>query len=69
MNRQDKPIIQSSAVLDLLDKDLNSLAMRIKEWYSWHFPELAKVITDNEIFARLIDLIGTKASLTEELLP
>lgn len=21
-----------------LDKDLNTMAMRIKEWYSWHFP-------------------------------
>lgn len=32
--------------------------MRIKEWYSWHFPELAKLVTDNEVYVKLVDLIG-----------
>jgi RNA processing factor Prp31 len=38
VNRQDKPIIQSINLLELLDKDINTFAMRVKEWYSWHFP-------------------------------
>lgn len=38
VNRQDKPIIQSIGLLELLDKDINTFAMRVKEWYSWHFP-------------------------------
>lgn len=38
VNRQDKPIIQSISLLELLDKDINTFAMRVKEWYSWHFP-------------------------------
>ena len=25
-----------------MDKDLNKFAMRMREWYSWHFPELAR---------------------------
>lgn len=32
--------------------------MRIKEWYSWHFPELARLVSDNRVYVRLVDLIG-----------
>jgi len=42
------------AVIDQLDKNLNTFVMRIKEWFSWHFPELAKVITDNETYVKVI---------------
>lgn len=47
VNRQDKPIIQSINLLELLDKDINTFAMRIKEWYSWHYPELVKIVSEN----------------------
>jgi len=62
VNRQDKPIIQSIGLLELLDKDINTFAMRVKEWYSWHYPELARVISDNQIYVKLVHLIGDRAS-------
>lgn len=34
--------------------------MRLKEWYSWHFPELAKIVTDNITYAQMVDLIGQR---------
>ena len=43
VNRSDNMIIQAIALLDQLDKDLNTFAMRVREWYGWHFPELAKL--------------------------
>jgi len=46
-NRQDKPVIQVIALIESLDKDINLFCMRLKEWYSWHFPELTKVVNDN----------------------
>lgn len=61
-------IIQSIALLDQLDKDLNTFAMRVREWYSWHFPELKLVVKDNYIFARCAAYIQDKVSLTEEKL-
>lgn len=64
VKRQDKPIINCIAVLEQLDKDVNTLAMRIKEWYGWHFPELAKIVTDNEVYTRLVDLFGPKQNAT-----
>jgi len=40
VNRQDKPIIQTIALIETMDKNINTFCMRLKEWFSWHFPEL-----------------------------
>lgn len=69
VNRVDNMVIQSIAMLDQLDKDLNTFAMRCKEWYGWHFPELRKYATDNEMFARLCVAIGDKKTMSEAKLP
>lgn len=37
--------------------------MRLKEWYSWHFPELAKIVTDNVTYAKLVELIGMRTTV------
>ena len=50
-------IIQAIALLDQLDKDLNTFAMRVREWYSWHFPELKNIVKDNYMFVRCAALI------------
>lgn len=50
-------IIQSIALLDQLDKDINTFAMRVREWYSWHFPELKLIVSDNFVFARCASYI------------
>merc|ERR1712153_288730 len=52
VNRADKHIIQAIALIDQMDKDLNTFAMRVREWYSWHFPELVKIVNDNVMFNR-----------------
>ena len=65
VNRVDNMIIQAIALLDTLDKDVNTFAMRVREWYGWHFPELAKLVADNYQYARVALAIGDKATLTE----
>ena len=44
VNKSDNMIIQSIALLDQLDKDVNTFSMRIREWYSYHFPGLSKTL-------------------------
>lgn len=61
--KQDKAIINSFALLEQMEKNLNTFSMRIKEGYSWHFPELAKIVVNNETFAKLVQLIGNKQNL------
>lgn len=60
VNRADNMIIQSIWLLDKLDKDINTFAMRLREWYSFHFPELFKIVNDNYLFAKLAQLIGDR---------
>ena len=61
--RSDNMIIQSIALLDQMDKDLNTFAMRVREWYSWHFPELKELVKDNYMYARCAAFIQDKHTL------
>ncbi|XP_019383720.1 PREDICTED: nucleolar protein 56 [Gavialis gangeticus] len=69
VNRVDNMIIQSISLLDQLDKDINTFAMRIREWYGYHFPELIKIVSDNYMYCRVAKLIGNRKELAEESLP
>lgn len=66
VNRSDNMIIQAIALLDQLDKDVNTFAMRVREWYGWHFPELVRIVPDNYQYAKVIQFIGDKSKLTED---
>ncbi|XP_034536232.1 nucleolar protein 56 [Notolabrus celidotus] len=68
VNRVDNMIIQSIALLDQLDKDINTFSMRVREWYGYHFPELIKIVPDNSMYCRLAQLIGNRKELSEESL-
>jgi nucleolar protein 58 len=61
-DKVDTMIIQAISLLDDLDKDLNTYAMRVREWYGWHFPEMAKIINDNLAYARVILKIGMRSN-------
>eukprot|EP00928_Gymnodinium_smaydae_P013168 TRINITY_DN1480_c0_g1_i1.p1 TRINITY_DN1480_c0_g1~~TRINITY_DN1480_c0_g1_i1.p1 ORF type:complete len:508 (+),score=156.54 TRINITY_DN1480_c0_g1_i1:68-1525(+) len=61
-NRQDKPIINTIALLDSLDKNINTFAMRVREWYAWHFPELTKIVTDNVAYAKVARVVRVRDS-------
>lgn len=47
--------------MGLLTDDLN-----YREWYSWHFPELVKIVNDNYKYAKLVKVVKNKSDLTEE---
>lgn len=69
VNRQDKPITQTIALIDQMDKDINTFAMRLKEWFAWHFPELTKIVNDNTIYARLVNLFeGKRDNINDDML-
>lgn len=58
----DTMIVQAIGLLDDLDKELNNYAMRVKEWYGWHFPELAKILNDNLAYAKLVLKMGMRSN-------
>lgn len=64
VQRNDNHIIQAIATLDHLDKSINTFSMRVREWYSWHFPELIRIVSENQLYARLALFIGDKKRLS-----
>ncbi|KAM0022820.1 putative Nop domain-containing protein [Helianthus debilis subsp. tardiflorus] len=61
-DKVDTMIIQAIGLLDDLDKELNTYAMRVREWYGWHFPELAKIVQDNILYAKAVKLMGYRTN-------
>ena len=49
-----------------MEKNLNQFCMRLKESYGWHFPELAKLVSDNEIYVKVVKLIGNRETLKDK---
>lgn len=61
-DKVDVMIVQAIKLLDDLDKELNNYAMRVKEWYGWHFPEMDRIVNDNLAYARIIMSMGTRVN-------
>jgi nucleolar protein 58 len=61
-DKVDTMIVQAIALLDDLDKELNTYAMRVKEWYGWHFPEMGRIVNDNLAYARIILKVGMRSN-------
>ncbi|MES1912567.1 MAG: hypothetical protein MHM6MM_004821 [Cercozoa sp. M6MM] len=62
-DKVDTMIIQAISLLDETQKQLNTYAMRVREWYGFHFPEMAKVVNDNIAYAKLVLKIGQRVNL------
>ena len=59
-DKVDIMIVQAIGLLDDLDKEINIYAMRVREWYGWHFPEMAKILNDNLYYARCVLRMGMR---------
>ena len=68
VQKNDNHIIQAIAILDQLDKAINTFSMRVREWYSWHFPELVKIVSDNHRYARVALFVKHKTTLSSDSL-
>lgn len=55
-------VIQAVGLLDDLDKELNNYAMRLREWYGWHFPEISKILPDNLTYAKVVLKLGMRTN-------
>ena len=56
----DMMVVQAVSLLEDLDKEINKYAMRAKEWYGWHFPELSKAVNDNIVYAKVVLAMKTR---------
>ena len=58
IERRDKLIVQTVSALSDLEKILNAMSERLREWYGLHYPELE--IKDHERFAERIAETGQR---------
>jgi len=58
----DTMLVQAISLLDDLDKEINIYAMRVREWYGWHFPELSSIVADNLAYARVVKKMGPRTN-------
>jgi nucleolar protein 58 len=68
VDKVDVMVIQAVGLLDDLDKELNNYAMRLREWYGWHFPELGKILADNLTYAKVVNEIGIRTTAVNKSL-
>jgi nucleolar protein 56 len=66
--RLDLHIIQSINALDELDKIINTVGARLREWYGLHFPELDNLIQSLIAYAEIVSRAGMRQNITTEIL-
>ena len=64
--KNDTLIIQAISSIDEIDRSINLLAKRLREWYSLYNPEVSNKIEDNEKFVSVISK-NTKNQILKEL--
>jgi nucleolar protein 56 len=66
--KRDLYAIQTVRSIEDLDKILNLLAGRVREWYGLHFPELDRLVEKHDSYIRLVLSLGSRDSFTSESL-
>lgn len=64
----DLHVIQAVSGLDELDKIINTIGTRMREWYGLHFPELDNLIQSISLYANIVREAGFRTSITGNLL-
>ena len=66
--KRDLYAIQTVRSIEDLDKILNLLAGRVREWYGLHFPELDRMVEKHDSYIRLIHSLGSRESFSFDAL-
>jgi len=66
--RLDLHIIQSINALDELDKIINTVGARMREWYGLHFPELDNLLQSLVAYAEIVSRAGLREGITADIL-
>ena len=67
---EEKDLLIKNAIdaVDEIDKSINVLVMRLREWYSLHHPSLDRLIEDQEIFAKILSVCAGKSNTSRKCL-
>jgi len=68
LSRGDLFLINAIQTFDELDRSINLFTNKIREWYGLHFPELNNLVSDHEMFLKLVADIGERTNFTKSTL-
>lgn len=63
---KDVHIIKAVNLLEDLDAASNLLIEQVREWYSFHFPELSEIAKESETYLKLLFEIGERKKFSEQ---
>ncbi|KAI3870927.1 hypothetical protein MKX03_025115 [Papaver bracteatum] len=58
----DAAFIEAVGLLGDLDKELSKFAMKVGKMYGQHFPELANIVSDTTLYAKVVKLMGNRTN-------
>ncbi|EIJ87838.1 hypothetical protein NEQG_01910 [Nematocida parisii ERTm3] len=64
--REDHAVMQCISMLDDMTVDINDYFMRIKEMYSWHFPELIDICKEQIEYLGAVGVVGNRETANKE---
>lgn len=59
--RRDKLVAQAVTSLDEVEKIINIMVSRVREWYGLHFPELGDLVQDHETYLKIVSEFGERS--------
>lgn len=62
---RDSLIIQANGAIEELDKSINILIERLREFYGLHFPEMDRIVSDHEKYAKIIEKFGLRQNIED----
>ncbi|OAG31257.1 nucleolar protein 56 [Nematocida displodere] len=64
--REDNSVMQCISLVDEVNNDINDYYMKIKEMYSWHFPELAGICKEKEDYLEALQVVENRETAQKE---
>ena len=67
---EEKDLLVKHAIdaISEVDRSINILAMRLREWYSLHHPSLNDLVEDHEVFVNVVSNCGGRSEIDAECL-
>ncbi len=66
--KPDLHVIQSVNALDEIDKIVNAMGSRIREWYGLHFPELDAMLQSLSAYCEIVSRAGDRKNMDQAVL-
>jgi len=62
---RDNFVIQANGAIEEIDKEVNILIERLREFYGLHFPEMDRAVSDHGKYASIVEKYGARSKIEE----